>query len=340
MTLALTTAAHATHFWSSTLALVLVVIAGAMAVGIAVALILFKRSARGSVRERVGEFVAPPSAPVEPLVHVQVDAEPEPSGLLARTERRLERERWWGELKLQLDVARIERPAIEVVYLTVACSIAGAVLCAVLLHTPVAGLLGLVLVPAIARMAVRRSVARQRILFDEQLPAHLQELGAAMRAGHSMVSGIAVVAEGATEPTRGEFQRVMADEQLGMPLDDALRSVAVRMDARDMEQVALVAELHRQTGGNMAEVIDRVAESVRARAELSRELRTLTAQARGSRWIVTLIPPSLLGIIDLLNPSYLAPLFNTGTGHILIGLAIVLMGAGSLVMGRIVRIEA
>jgi tight adherence protein B len=90
----------------------------------------------------------------------------------------------------------------------------------------------------------------------------------------------------------------------------------------------------------MAEVLDRVAEAVRERAELSRELRTLTAQARGSRWIVTLIPPTLLVVIDLLNPTYLKPLFNTGTGHLLLVIAGGLILAGSLVMGRIVRIEA
>jgi tight adherence protein B len=201
------------------------------------------------------------------------------------------------------------------------------------------GLLGLVLVPLAARMIVNRCVERQRVLFSEQLPAHLQELAAALRAGHSMVSGIAVMADAASEPTQGEFQRVLADEQLGAPLEEAMRTVAVRMRAPEIEQVSLVAELHRQTGGNMAEVLDRVAESVRARSELKLELRTLTAQARGSRWIVTSIPPVLLLIIDLLNPRYLDPLFHTGTGHVLLGLAVGLILLGSVVMGRIVSIE-
>jgi tight adherence protein B len=111
------------------------------------------------------------------------------------------------------------------------------------------------------------------------------------------------------------------------------------MNAQDMEQVSLVAELHRQTGGNMAEVLDRVAEAVRARAELNRELRTLTAQARGSRWIVTLIPPTLLVLVYLLNPNYLEPLFSTGTGNLLLALAVGMIVAGSVVMSRIVRIE-
>jgi tight adherence protein B len=327
-------ASHA-PFWSSTLALVLVVGSCSLVVGLAVLLVLLRRSRRGSVRERIGEFVSPPSAPQDP------DAAAEPvTSLLARTERSLERERWWDEFKEKLDIARIERPAIEVFYLTVGCSLAGAVLLTALTGTPIAGVAALVLVPAAARAIVNRRLRRQRILFADQLPAHLQELAAAMRAGHSMISGIGVMAEGASEPTRGEFQRVMADEQLGMPLEDALRSVTVRMDARDMEQVALVAELHRQTGGNMAEVLDRVAEAVRERAELNRELRTLTAQARGSRWIVTSIPPTLLVLIDLLNPAYLKPLFHTETGHFLLGLGVGLILLGSTVMGRIVRIEA
>lgn len=322
-------------FWSSALALALVIGTCALLVGVAVAVILLRRSGRGSVRERVGEFVSPPSTPQDS------DSAGESAGgaILARAERALEREHWWDELKEKLGIARIERAAIEVVYMTVACTVAAAVLLTTLSGTVIAGLAALVVGPLLARAIVNWRVQRQRDLFSDQLPAHLQELASAMRAGHSMISGIAVMTEGATEPTRGEFQRVMADEQLGMQLEQALRTVAIRMDSRDMGQVSLVAELHRQTGGNMAEVLDRVAEAVRERAELRRELRTLTAQARGSRWIVTLIPPVLLVGIDLINPTYLKPLFHTQTGNVLLALAVGFIVAGSLVMGRIVRIE-
>ncbi len=259
--------------------------------------------------------------------------------MLTRTERSLERERWWDELKEKLDIARIDRPASEIVYLTVAGSIAAAFLLAALVGSPLAALAALVLVPIAVRSLINKRLRHQRVLFGDQLPAHLQELASAMRAGHSMVSGIGLLAQGASEPSQGEFQRVIADEQLGMPLEDALRSVAVRMNAKDMEQISLVAELSRQTGGNMAEVLDRVAESVRARAELNRELRTLTAQARGSRWIVTLIPPTLLVLIEVINPTYLEPLFSTETGHLLLATAVAMIIAGSMVMSRIVRIE-
>jgi tight adherence protein B len=332
MSLAL--AASAQPFWSSTLALALVVGTCALLVGATFAVVLVRRSRRGSVRDRVGEFVSPPTAPREG------DGVAAAATNLRDSERSFARERWWDDFQEKVDIARIKRPATEIIYLTAACSLAGAVLLTALARTPLWGVAALILIPLVAQAIVNRSVRRQRALFADQLPAHLQELAAAMRAGHSMVSGIALLAQGANEPSQGEFQRVMADEQLGMPLEDALRSVAVRMDAQDMEQVSLVAELYRRTGGNMAEVLDRVAEAVRARAELNRELRTLTAQARGSRWIVTLLPPILLVLIDLVNPTYLRPLFHTETGHLLLIMAVALIFAGSFVMGRIVRIEA
>lgn len=320
-------------FWSSTLAQALVIAVCAILIGVAVAFVLTRHSHRSSVRERVGEFLAAGSTPDGP-------ESGRPAGrALARAERSLEGERRWDEFKRKLEIARIKRPAIEIVYLTAACSLAAAVLLTVLTGTPLVGILALAFGPLAARAIVDHRLQRQRNLFAEQLPAHLQELAATMRAGHSMSSGLVLIADGASEPIRGEFQRAIADERLGMELEDTLRLVAERMDARDMEQVSLVAELHRRTGGNMAEVLDRVAEAVRAHAELNRELRALTAQARGSRWIVTMIPPILVVIIELLNPGYLEPLFATDTGRLFLFMAIALVIGGSLVMRRIARIE-
>ncbi len=325
--------ASASHgFWSSSLADVVVVVVIAVLVGATAAIVNRRRFRGGGVRERIREFVARAAAASE-------TEEPASGGLLSRTERSLEQEGWWHDFSETLELAGVERPAIEVVFLIAGCTIFAAVFLGVLLGTPIAALLALVAVPFAARSGIKWQLRRQRILFGEQLPAHLQELAAALRVGHSMISGIGVMADVAAEPTRGEFRRVVADEQLGMPLEDALRSLARRMDAQDIEQVALVAALHRQTGGNMADVLDRVAESVRERAELNRELRTLTAQARGSRWVVTLMPPALLLIIVIVNERYADVLLKTSSGHILLVVAAALVATGSAVMGRIVRIE-
>jgi tight adherence protein B len=112
-----------------------------------------------------------------------------------------------------------------------------------------------------------------------------------------------------------------------------------RMESRDLDQVALVASLQRETGGNTAEVLDRVTDTVRERLALRRSVETLTAQGRLSRWVLTALPVVLLIAMSLINPSYPAPLFHTTPGHIALVLAAVMLVSGSLVIGRIVNIK-
>jgi tight adherence protein B len=319
-------------FWSSGLALVAVVAVGALLVGMTVNLVLSRRLGRSGVRARVGEFLSPQPAKPD-------GGRPAHIGVLAKTARGLQRERWWGEFEKKLELARIERPAIQVVYMTAACSLGGAALLVALSGMPILGLVALVAGPLLARAIIDHRFRRECRLFASQLAAHLQEMSAAIRAGHSLLSSISVMVESASEPTAREFGQVLADEQLGVPLQDALLGVALRMRARDMEQVALVAELHQRTGGNMAEVLDRVAEGVRDRAELNGELRALTAQARLSRSIVSATPVLLLGLIYLFNPSYLKPLTDTTFGTFLLVLGACMIASGSWVMSRIARIE-
>jgi tight adherence protein B len=141
------------------------------------------------------------------------------------------------------------------------------------------------------------------------------------------------------EPARAEFRRVIADERLGVPLEDALGVVVRRMDNRDLDQVALVAALQHETGGNAAEVLDRVTETIRERQELRRLVRTLTAQGRLTRWILTLIPVGLRLSLVLLNRDYVAPLFHNTVGQLAFGAAIVMVTTGSLVIRKIVDIK-
>lgn len=322
-------------FWSSGSAVAVVAVICAVLVGLAVALLLSQRLGPGGVRGRVAEFVSPEPPLSEDIPHTQRERR----GVRGRVARGLEREHWWGEFEKKLELARIDRPAIQVVYLTAGCSIAAAALLIALLSQPAFALAALVAGPLITRAIVNHRFRRECHLFATQLAAHLQEMGGAIRAGHSLLSSIAVMVESASEPTAREFGRVIADEQLGVSLQDALRAVAQRMRARDMEQVALVAELHSRTGGNMAEVLDRVAEGVRDRAELNGELRALTAQARVSRTIVSSLPVLLLALIYLFNPSYLKPLTSTTVGSFLLVLGASMIAAGCYVMTRITRIE-
>jgi tight adherence protein B len=111
------------------------------------------------------------------------------------------------------------------------------------------------------------------------------------------------------------------------------------MNSREVKQIALVSVVQAQTGGNTAEILDQVATNVRARFELKRLVRTLTAQGRVSRWIVTALPIGLFLIILFVNPTYVQPLLHTTTGHILLVLTAVMNVVGSYSIGRIVRVE-
>jgi tight adherence protein B len=160
-----------------------------------------------------------------------------------------------------------------------------------------------------------------------------------MRAGHSFVGALAVVVADAPEPTRRELQRVVADDQLGVPPEESMREAARRMASDDLDQVALVAELQREVGGNMAEVLDTVVETIRERFDLRRLIQTLTAQGRLARWIVSLLPVAVALAVALINPGYLNPLFSSTGGQIVIAICVLMIVSGSLIIKKIINIK-
>ncbi|HEY3463133.1 MAG TPA: VWA domain-containing protein [Gaiellaceae bacterium] len=194
-------------------------------------------------------------------------------------------------------------------------------------------------VPYFAREWVIRTLAARRNRFAEQLPDALQVVASALRSGHSLAGALAVVVDSASEPMKSEMQRVVAAEQLGVPIQDSMMVVAQRMASSDVEQLALVAELQREAGGNAAEVVDRVAETVRERFDLKRLIKTLTMQGRMSRWIVSALPVGIVLILQVENPGYLHPLLHTTGGKIVFGLAAAWAVVGSYAIKKIVEIE-
>ena len=194
-------------------------------------------------------------------------------------------------------------------------------------------------IPYFTREWIIRTLARRRNRFAEQLPDALQVVASALRSGHSFAGALAVVVESSSEPMKSEMQRVVADEQLGIPMQQTLLIVAERMASRDVEQLALVAELQGEAGGNAAEVVDRVAETVRERFDLKRLIQTLTMQGRMSRWIVSGLPIAIILALQVENPHYLHPLLASTGGKIVFGLAGAWAVAGSYAIKRIVEIE-
>jgi tight adherence protein B len=242
-----------------------------------------------------------------------------------------------GRLERDLEIARIETSATRVAALTLGgTAIAVVVLAA---FSPIVAVLGL-MTPLVTKAAVGRKLREVRDLFADQLAPNLQVLASALRTGHSFIGAMRVVVENAHEPSQSELRRVIADEQLGIPIEDAIRRVAERMQSRDLEQVALLAELQRTAGGNAAEVLDTVVATLRERADLRRLVRTLTAQGRMARWILSSLPFAALALMWLLQPAAVAPLFETTTGHMLLVVAGVLVVLGSLVIQKLIDIKA
>jgi tight adherence protein B len=188
-------------------------------------------------------------------------------------------------------------------------------------------------------MAVTFLATRQRRAFEEQLPDNLQVIASALRAGHTFIGSLGVMVEDAPEPSRRELRRALADEQLGVPLVDALQRVSERMKSVDFQQVTLVATLQRETGGNTAEVIDLVTETIRDRLNLRRLIRSLTAQGRFAGRILAGLPVVLLIGISIINPGYVRPMFHQALGIIALVIAIVMVISGYFVIRRIVDIE-
>jgi tight adherence protein B len=252
-------------------------------------------------------------------------------------ESALERSRFWQRFNEEVELGGIAMTPTRIAVWTLIGTVGLMWLLSVVFSF--AALLVGFLVPLFVWSYVRRRADHTRAQFAEQLPDNLAVLASALRAGHSFVGALSVVVEDAPEPAKSEFARVVAEEQLGRPLDDALDIVVKRMRNADLGQVALVAALQRQTGGSTAEVLERVVETVRERQDLRRLIKTLTAAGRMSRWVVSALPVFLIIAIALLNPGYLHPLFSHTSGRVLIGFAAALVIGGSFVIKRIVDIK-
>ncbi len=317
------------RFWSSpaSLGLIALLIAGLAALGAT----LLIRAPKATLIRRIAEFVSIVSPEDEAAQRKALTTK-----VFAGAEESLSRTKWWAQFNEELEIARVPIPAVQILVGTaIATLLVGVIL---LLLSPVFVVFALG-VPFIARELVRRKLKAVRDEFADQLPDNLQVLASALRAGHSFVGALSVVAADAPEPAQREFRRVVADDQLGVPIDESLREVARRMASTELEQVGLLAELQRESGGNMAEVLDTVVETIRDRFDLRRLIKTLTAQGRMARWILTLLPVFLALVIGLFNPSYMRPLFATTPGKVLVTLAAVMVVAGSLVIKRIVNIK-
>lgn len=241
-------------------------------------------------------------------------------------------------LEANLDAAGIKWRGGEVLVASVGVGIAGAALGFALGGPIMAGIFGVIGTFA-PTTHVKIKVARRRAAFGGQLPDVLLLMSGALKAGHSIQQAMSAVAHDAKPPASEEFRRAMTEVRLGATLDDALNALSKRIGLVDFEWTILAIQIQREVGGNLSEILEIISETIRERDKLRREIKALTAEGRMSAWVLGLLPIGMAGLLFMKSPTYLQPLYSTGTGWKLIGVSLALMGAGVFWMRKIIKIE-
>jgi tight adherence protein B len=204
-----------------------------------------------------------------------------------------------------------------------------------LLVTVVVVLLGVV--GPFLYLSVRAS--RRQAKFDEQLPSTLQLLAGALQAGHSLQQAVDTVVHEAGDPIASEFHRVLTEARLGRPLEEAFEAMAKRTRSVDFEWTVMAIRLQRQVGGNLAEVLNTVAQTIRDRYSLKRQIKALSAEGRLSSIILSVLPVILFLALLLLNPQFLKPLYTTPVGLMMLAGSAVLMIFGVFWLKKLTDIK-
>ena len=175
--------------------------------------------------------------------------------------------------------------------------------------------------------------------FLNHFPDALEMFARSLRAGHSFTGAIQLVAQEMPDPIGPEFQKVFEEQNLGIPLRQALIGMTDRVDTLDVKFLVTAILIQRETGGNLAEIIDKISYVIRERFRIQGQVKTFTAQARMSGIILTMLPIAVAAVIGFTNPDYLKPLWLDRYGKFMVAAAVVMQIAGMLAIRKIVRIK-
>jgi len=244
-----------------------------------------------------------------------------------------------GKLDERLEQAGLPVLAGEFVALTTFAALGGGLVAAIFFQNVIFVLLSAGVFSLIPYGWLLRALRKRQGLMIDQLADTLAILASSLRAGYSFLQALDTVSKEISEPSAGEFQRVVAEIRLGRPIDDALLAMADRVDSQDLRWAVIAINVQRQVGGNLAEVLDIVAKTVRERAYLRRQVNVLSAEGKFSVVILASLPFLILLYLSIVNPGYIEPLFTTTIGLALLAVGGTLMGLGIWVMTRIVKID-
>jgi tight adherence protein B len=198
--------------------------------------------------------------------------------------------------------------------------------------------IGLFIGPFGAVSFVRFRIARRKKAFEAALPDALTLIASSLSAGHTFLRAIQMMCEEAEPPMSEEFARVVAETRLGDPLVDALARMAKRLEVRDLDWVVQAIRIQQTVGGRLADLLHTLADFIRAREEVRRDVAVLTAEGRISAYVLTALAPFMFLAIQVVSPNYMEPMFS-GMGLVVLGATALLMVFGSVVIFRMCKIE-
>jgi tight adherence protein B len=219
-------------------------------------------------------------------------------------------------------------------------SVGGAVICVVFPAIPtIAAPAAAVVLAALPPLWLFLKRRRRLAAFGRQLPEALELISRALRAGHSLAAGISLVGSEMSAPVGKEFSRCYEEQNLGIPLEETLENLAERVPNLDLRFFVTAIVLQRQTGGDLAEILDKIGHLIRERFKIWGQIQALTGEGRLSGIVLLALPPVLFVVMWRINPQYCEILFNDPLGHQMLAVAIVMQFIGAAVIKKIITIK-
>jgi tight adherence protein B len=237
-----------------------------------------------------------------------------------------------------LENAGVRLSQAEFFVLVIAGGIVGA-LVGLVIGVPVLSVLLVILAPVVGHLVLGFLAGKRRAKFDQQLGDTLQLLAGGLRAGHSILRAIDAAATESQSPTSEEMRRVITETSLGRDLLASLTDTSERMRNEDFVWIAQAIQINREVGGNLAEVLDQVNETIRERSEIKGHIKSLAAEGKFSAYILIAMPFGIVVMLMMVNPGYMDSMFTHPLGWGMMAASAVLMTIGSLWMRKIIDLK-
>ena len=243
-------------------------------------------------------------------------------------------------VRVQRDLARanLKLRVAEYYYIRIGLAL-GLGLVLGVLRDPLSGVVGLFLGYMLPRFWVGRRIGGRLNAFNKQLPDTITLLSNSLRAGSSFLQSIELVSRETPAPMGEEMGRVVREVNLGLGMEEALSNLVRRIKSDDLDLMVTAIGVQQQVGGNLAEILDTIAFTIRERVRIKGEINTLTAQGRMSGYLVAFLPIGIAVVLNMINPSFMEPLFTQLLGQILLGIGLVMMVIGFFAIQKIVDIK-